>query len=160
MPVYPYIVLDSYPLGNSIVPLAKPGTIPTSSELCRQWMEDCQAAGSVLLVPAIAYYEEARELEQRQAMSKLARFEAFCFEPTRFIPLTLDDLKTAARLWGQVRRTGQPTADKHALDGDVILAAQVLNLPLPAGRFIIATRNVSHVTRLGLPAEQWENIAP
>lgn len=160
MPTFPYIVLDSYPLGNAVIPLAKPGTAPNSSELCRQWMEDCQAVGTIFLVPAIAYYEEARELEQRQATTRISRFEAFCFHPARFIPLTLDHLKTAARLWGQMRRTGLATADRHALDGDVILAAQVLGLGLQSHEYVVATRNAKHITRFGLPADQWENIPP
>ena len=131
MPHYQYIVLDSYPLGNSVMPLAKPGDLPSHSEACRQWMEDCQAAGTTFIVPAIAYYEEVRELYQRQAFSKIVRFQKFCFEPDRFIPLTLEHLTEAGRLWGQLRRTGQTTSDPHALDGDCILAAQVLALNLP-----------------------------
>jgi hypothetical protein len=160
MPTYPYIVLDAYPLGNAIIPLAKPGTTPTPSEACRQWMEDCQAAGTIFLVPAIAYYEEARELESRRATAKIARFEAFCFHPTRFIPLILDHLKAATVLWGQMRRSGLTTADRHALDGDVILAAQVLGLGLAPHEYRVATRNVTHLARLGLPADEWHRILP
>jgi len=128
------------------------------SERCRQWMEDCEAAGTLLLVPAIAYYEEVRDLYQRQAFAKIARFHNFCFDPARFVPLTIDHLTEAARLWGTLRRQGKPTAADKALDGDAILAAQVLSLNLPAGQFIVATRNVDHITRFGLPADEWQNI--
>ncbi len=153
---YSFIVLDAYPLGNAAVPPASPGAPPTSSQECRQWMIDCERAGSVLLVPAIAYYEEVRETKQRQA----ARLQQFCFDPARFIPLTTAHLTDAAELWGQVRRSGQPTSGRHALDGDVLLAAQVLSLGLSPTQYIVATRNVQHLIRFGLPAEEWQNIAP
>lgn len=123
-------------------------------------MTDCEQAGSLFLVPAIVYYEEARELEMRQATRQLARLQDFCFDPARFVPLTTDHLTAAAVLWGQVRRAGQPTSDRHALDGDVILAAQVLSLGLSSEQYIVATRNVKHLTRFGLVAEEWEQIKP
>jgi len=160
MATYPFIVLDSYPLGNAAVALASSGAAPTSSQHCRQWMIDCERAGSVLLVPAIAYYEEAREMEMRQAARQIARLQNFCFDPARFIPLTTDHLTQAASLWGQARRQGQPTSDRHALDGDVILASQVLSLGLPSGQYVVATRNVQHLVRFGLPAEEWQNLTP
>jgi len=160
MAAYPFIFLDAYPLGNIAVAPALGGAAPTSSQDCRQWMVDCEASGSVLLVPAIAYYEEVREMEMRQASRQISRLQNFCFDPARFIPLTTDHLTQAAALWGQARRQGQPTSDRHALDGDVILAAQVLSLGLPSGQFIVATRNVQHLVRFGLPAEEWQNIAP
>ena len=100
---YRYLVLDAYPLGNTVIPLAKSGETPTQSEACRQWIEDCQANGITFLVPAIAYYEEVRDLYQRQAIVKVARLQAFCFNPTRFIPLTLDHLTYAAQLWARLR---------------------------------------------------------
>ena len=160
MPGFDFIVLDSYPLGNAALPLVRPSSTLTESERCRQWMADCEAAGSVLLVPAIAYYEEVRDLYQRQAFAKVPRFQQFCFDPARYIPLTRDHLTNAAQLWGQMRRTGQTTADKHALDGDAILAAQVLSLNLQPGAFTVVTRYAAHITRFGLPAESWENITP
>ncbi len=160
MPHRPFIVLDAYPLGNATVAPARPDAMPTSSQQCRQWMTDCEQAGSVFLVPAIVYYEEAREMEMRQAAKQLERLQNFCFDPARFIPLTTDHLTAAANLWGQVRRAGQPTSDRHALDGDVILAAQVLSLGLPPSQYVVATRNAQHLIRFGLPADEWDQIVP
>lgn len=160
MPRYSFIVLDVYPLGNAAINPARPGVTPTSSQQCRQWMTDCETAGSILLVPAIAYYEEVREMERRLAMRQILRLQNFSFDPARFIALTTDHLTAAARLWGQVRRAGQPTSDRHALDGDVILAAQVMSLGLPDSEYIVATRNAQHLTRFGLPAGEWQQIAP
>ena len=85
---FDFIILDTYPLGNAAIAPARPGSLPTSSQQCRQWMTDCERAGSVLLVPAIAFYEEVREMERRQASRQIARLQNFCFDPTRFIPLT------------------------------------------------------------------------
>jgi predicted nucleic acid-binding protein len=83
MPAYPIIILDTYPLGNAIVRLAMSGNTPTESERCRQWVEDYQNAGATFLVPAIAYYEGLRELEQRSAATKIQRFQSFCLDPNR-----------------------------------------------------------------------------
>jgi hypothetical protein len=155
-----FIVLDAYPLGNVAVATADPDIASTPSQQCRQWIVDCEQAGSILLVPAIAYYEEVREMEMRQAARQITRLQNFCFDPSRFIPLTTEHLSEAAKLWGQVRRAGQPTSDRHALDGDVILAAQVLSLGLPISQYVVATRNVQHIIRFGVPADEWQNIIP
>lgn len=155
-----FVILDAYPLGNAVIAPALPGAPATSSQQCRQWMTNCENAGSVLIVPAIAYYEEVREMEMRQASRQIARLQNFCFDPARFVPLTTNHLTEAAKLWGEVRRAGEPTADRHALDGDVILAAQVLSLDLPSDQYVVATRNVAHLVRFGLTAQQWENITP
>ncbi len=153
-------MLDSCLLGNVAINPAIKGAVQTHSEQCYQWLMDCEAASKVMLVPAIAYYEEVRDLYQRQAVAKLARFQAYCFHPKRFIEIDHTHFTEAAKLWGDLRRAGLPTSDRLALDGDAILAAQVLSLNLPAGEFVVATRNPNHISRFGLPVEQWENITP
>ena len=153
-----YIILDAYPLGNAAIAPARPGTLQISSQECRQWMQDCEKRGTEFLVPAIAYYEVAREMEMRQALRQVTRLQNFCFDPNRYIPLTTEYLIEAAVLWGEVRRSGAPTADRHVLDGDVILAAQVLSLGLSLGQYLVAAGNVQHLIRFGLPAEEWQNI--
>lgn len=160
MTPYKYLALDAYPLSNAAVTPAQPGATPTESERCHQWMLDCEATGIVLLAPAISYYEAVRDLYQRGASTKIVRFQNFCFHPARFVPLTPDHLTEAAKLWATLRNQGLATADKQALDGDAIFAAQVLDLQLPAGQFTVVTRNPKHITRFGLPIEQWENIIP
>jgi hypothetical protein len=160
MTPYKYLALDSYPLSNAAITPAQPGATPTESERCHQWMQDCEAAGIILLAPAISYYEAVRDLYLRGATAKITRFQKFCFDPLRFVALTEDHLTEAAKLWATLRNQGLATADKQALDGDAIFAAQVLDLQLPTGQFTVVTRNLRHITRFGLPAEQWENIAP
>jgi predicted nucleic acid-binding protein len=73
------VVLDTNPLGNASIELAKQGKIPTHSQLCRQWLVDCESAGTVILVPAICYYEALRELERRGATSKVSQLKDFVF---------------------------------------------------------------------------------
>lgn len=151
------IVLDTFPTSSVS---KRPGKIqPTLSDQCHQWINDCEVAGHRVLVPAISYYEVLRELEQRQAMSQIARLKTFCLQPKRFISLTTDHLETAAQLWGRSRRAGLPTADPQALDGDVILAAQALSLGIAAPGLIVATTNLAHISRY-VEADLWTNIHP
>ena len=149
------IILDTFPTSSVS---KRPGRKPSLSDQCRQWVEDCENAGHTVLVPAIAYYEALRELEQRQATNQIERLKDFCLLPTRFIPLSTTHIETAARLWGEARRTGRPTASDDALDGDVILAAQALSLGLSSSDYIVATTNVSHLSRF-VSADEWTNIS-
>lgn len=151
------IVLDTFP--TSSVSKRTANSQLTISDKCHQWINDCEAAGHRVLVPAISYYEVLRELEQRQAISQIVRLKAFCLQPQRYIALSNDHLETAARLWGQARRSGLPTADRQALDADVILAAQALNLGITAHGCIVATTNPSHISRY-VSADLWTNIQP
>ena len=49
------------------------------------------------------------------------------------------------------------TADPHALDGDVILAAQALALGLPSGEVVVATSNAAHLAQF-IVAKAWQDI--
>jgi predicted nucleic acid-binding protein len=151
------IVLDTFP--TSSICKRPSNQQLTLTDRCHQWVYDCEAAGHRIITPAISYYEVLRELEQRQAASQITRLKAFCLQPHRFLPLTTAHLETAARLWGQARRTGQPTADSHALDADVLLAAQALSLGFSASNLIVATTNPTHLSRY-VAAEVWTDIQP
>ena len=72
-----------------------------------------------------------------------------------YLPLTTAVMRDAAELWAQVRQSGLPTADRHALDGDVILAAQARSIP--ADDVVVATTNVGHLARL-VDAALWTDI--
>lgn len=150
------LILDTFPTSSVA---KRPGKQPTLSDRCHEWIDDCENAGHTVLVPAIAYYEALREFEQRRATGQIARLKVFCLPPTRFIPLTTAHLEMAAQMWGQARRAGLPTASEHALDGDVILAAQALSLGLSASDYLVATTNPGHLSRF-VPADLWTNIAP
>lgn len=151
------IVLDSFPLSA----IGKNRSTPPSvTDHCRQWIMNCIAAGNHVRVPAIVYYETIRELERLNASAQIARLKAFCFtDPARFIPLETAHLEVAAKLWGQARNAGMPTASPEALDGDVILAAQALSLGVSAPNLIVATTNPAHLSRF-IAADLWTNIQP
>lgn len=68
-------------------------------------------------------------------------------------------MQRAADLWAQARRAGLTTGDPKKLDIAVILAAQGLTLGVSPSTAIVATSNVSHLTRF-LPADNWSNITP
>lgn len=65
----------------------------------------------------------------------------------------------AAELWAQARNAGIVTADIHALDGDVIAAAQALSLGFSASEYVVATSNIKHISRFA-SADLWTNINP
>lgn len=159
MQTYRYIVLDAFPLSNCVVTINRRGTLLTLSEECRQWLTDCERSGATILIPAIVYYEELRELERRKAYKKIARFQEYCFQSGRFIPLTTGHLEKAAQLWGFARQSGKQTADDKALDADVILSSQVLSLEMTSKEYIVATTNVKHLQQY-VNADEWQNIEP
>lgn len=153
------IFLDTHPLSNAVVSPAKAGQALTYSQQCRQWIADCEVAGRRIYVPAIAYYEQLRELERRDATAQIRRLKAFCFQPGRFIPVTTAHLEDAARLWGTVRKAGESTASPSSLDADVLIAAQILSFGLSPSEYVVATSNVKHLSRY-VRAEEWGDIRP
>ncbi|HVA92937.1 MAG TPA: nucleic acid-binding protein [Chloroflexota bacterium] len=156
----PIIILDTGPLSNCVVQVSsKPGVPSTPSQACRKWLTACERDGATILVSAIAYYEALREIERRIATNQGRRLKQYCFQPGRFIPLTMAQLDLAAELWGQTRRIGVPTAGDAALDGDVILCAQVRSLGLASANYVVATTNTRHLA-IFVNAVEWQNIIP
>jgi len=135
------IVLDSTPLGLLVY---RPG-FPAADE-CRDWVRRQLSSGVRVFVPAIVAYEIRRELHRLQNARSIGLLESFLTaDPGRQIELTDAQLRHAARLWGDLRRGGRPTADPLALDIDVILAAQALSLELPPSEYVVPTSNVGHL---------------
>ena len=99
-----------------------------------------------------------RELKRSGKTASLARLDTLITQ-VHFLPITTKAMRLAADLWAQARSGGWATAEPHALDGDVILAAQALTLtPIPTG-LVVATGNVAHLSRY-LPALEWSAIVP
>jgi len=91
---------------------------------------------------------------------QIARLKAFSFQAqNRFLVLTTAHLELAARLWGTARNAGTPTASAGSIDGDIILAAQVLSLGLSPSDYIVATTNFGHLARF-VSCDEWKNITP
>ena len=149
----PIVVLDSSPLG-----LIVQRRDYADAERCRQWLRHVMSTGARVIVPEIVNYELRRELLRLRKSSAVADLAAFnAAVPNRFLPITSAALDLAAELWAQARQRGKPTADPHALDVDVILAAQLLAAGFDPAEFVVATSNVSHIS-LFVPAEPWESI--
>ncbi|MFT3882660.1 MAG: nucleic acid-binding protein [Gemmatales bacterium] len=108
-----------------------------------------------MIIPEIADYEVRRELMRIQSHSALANLDAYGIH-LEYLPLTTTAMRRAAELWAKLRQSGLPTASIHALDCDVILVSQAMDLNIP---FVIASDNLAHLTRLA-PADLWSNIVP
>ena len=135
------VILDSGPLGLVTNPKKTPETVAAA-----QWVFDMEAAGHRFIVPAVADYEVRRELIRAGKTNGIARLNTFnAAEPDRFLSVTDAALLLGADLWAQARNAGTATADPKELDGDVLIAAQALDMGLPATDFIIATVNVGHL---------------
>jgi predicted nucleic acid-binding protein len=149
------IVLDAGPLGILTNPHAPAQTIAVL-----QWSRNLLSAGNRLVVPAIADYEVRRELERANKIDSLALLDIFnTAQPNRYLPLTDSALRLGAKLWARARNSGTLPADPKELNGDVLIAAQVLDMGVPPADFVIATVNVGHLS-LFVPADLWTNIHP
>jgi predicted nucleic acid-binding protein len=149
----PAVVLDSGPLA---LLFQKQGIQPADE--CREWLRRHLSAGARVVVPEIVDYELRRELLRLDNAAAVAALDAFIgAEADRYLPLTTSAMRRAAALWAEVRKKGVPTAHPHALDGDVILCAQILSAGLRPTEFVVATTNAVHLSRL-VPAQDWSSI--
>lgn len=146
----PVVVLDTGPLGF----LINPNHHPTPVAI-RRWMATLLLAGRRIILLEIADYEVRRELIRRGSRNALAALDRLAFS-LEYLVLTTPVMRLAAELWAQARNTGQQTSHDHALDGDVILAAQARSLGTAV---VVATDNPTHLSRF-VPSESWTNIAP
>ncbi len=145
------ILLDSGPLGMVTNPKAK--GIPLE---CQMWLRSLLQQGEKVAIPEIADYEVRRELIRADLLQSLRRLNHFK-QTLEYIPIQTETMLIAATLWAEARKTGQPTADPKALDGDVILSAQARLLSNETTEVIIATTNVAHLSRF-TTALDWQSI--
>ena len=152
-----FAFVDTGPLG---VVTQKKGH--TDGEACRQRVFDLEQAGIIVLVPEIADYELRRELIRSGNTAGIQRLNDFVDRQERLVPLNTATVREAARLWAEVRNAGLTTAPPLALDGDVILAAQVLQFctlyQLPLESIVVASVNVRHIARF-VPSQMWQDIS-
>lgn len=147
------IILDTGPLGLLTNPKKT-----TETRAMTRWALDMMRAEHRLMVPAIADYEVRRELERAGRRQGLAQLDVFnAARADRYIALSDEALRLAARLWAQARNAGMPTADPKELDCDVLIAAQALTLGIPTADLVIATTHVGHLGRF-VPAALRTNI--
>ena len=139
------VVLDSGPLGI----ITSPNRVARETQAMLVWEQKMLLAGHFLLVPAIADYELRREHLRRGADRSIAELDRFVNAVEgRYLELTDSALKIAAQFWAETRNAGLPTADLRELDCDIVIAAQVDDLSLPADDLIVATGNIRHIARL------------
>jgi predicted nucleic acid-binding protein len=144
------VFLDTGPLGMATNPRATEQT-----ERCSRWLEGLLARGVRVLVPEIADYELRRELLRAEKIEGLQRLDALV-TTLEYLPLTTAMMRQAAVFWAEARRQGRPTADDKALDGDVILAAQVVLTATGDDDAIVATENVGHLARFVTAYAWWD----
>jgi predicted nucleic acid-binding protein len=123
-----------------------------------EWLEALLSAGVSVLVAEIADYEVRRELLRAGRQRGVRRLDELK-EAIGYRPITTQAMLTAARLWADARKQGQPTAPDPALDADVILAAQVRDVESEGQRVIVATTNPRHLSRF-VEAKAWQEIKP
>ena len=148
-----FIVLDSSPLSM----LTQRRGV-AEADACKQWLIAWQSRGARAVVPEIVDYELRRELIRSARTTSVARLDALVDEPTTLcLPLNTRTMRRAAEMWASARNRGLPTANPDALDVDVILAAQVIEQGWPAGEFVVASSNVSHLAQF-VPSAEWAHI--
>jgi hypothetical protein len=123
---------------------------------CDKWVKALRVEGISVLVPEIADYEIRRELIRGNKIRGLASLDTFC-AGANYLAISTEAMRRAAEFWAQARKDGKQTADDKALDGDVILAAQVASLGLPLDSIVVATTNPGHISRF-VPARRWQEI--
>ena len=142
------VILDTGVLGKV--------TNPKTNRDCSNWLNMLDIHRYEAAIPEIADYELRRELIRAKKLKGIQRLDQLKNEII-YLPITTSVMLYAAKLWAEVRQSGQATADPKALDGDVILAAQA-QLQVGQGyEVIVATTNVKHISRF-VDARLWTDI--
>ena len=123
-----------------------------------EWLEKLLGFSSfTVIVPEIADYEVRRGLMHVALKSgqpttrSLLRLDLLT-EKLEYLPLNTATMRRAAGLWAESRLAGQPTAVDVALDGDVLLAAQALEV---SG--VVVTENIRHLSRF-VESRRWQDV--
>lgn len=138
------IVLDSSILGNLLNPKAK----AESTKEIQAWGLRMLERGEEFWIPGICDYEVRRKLLHLRNAKSIGQLDSARLA-WEFLPVSQDHLDDAAALWADLRHTGKAPAPEAALDGDVILCAQALDLASrPGDPVVVATTNVKHLIHL------------
>ena len=144
----PIVLLDTGVLGKV--------TNPKTNQDCLKWLSTLEPRGYKVAIPEIADYELRRELIRANKLKGIQRLDRLKNEII-YLPITTPVMLYAAKLWAEVRQSGQTTADPKSLDGDVILASQALLQAQQGYEVIVATTNVKHISRF-VDARLWTDI--
>lgn len=144
------LILDSGPLGR----ISHPKAEEKNKELT-EWIKTLLKEGAQVFVPEISDYEVRRNLVLEGKQKSIEKLDLLGKALT-YLPLTTDVMRQAAAFWAEVRKppNPKPTADKHALDGDSILAAQAVSVEAT-----IITDNIGHLERFsGVSVKRWNEL--
>ena len=131
-------LLDSGPLGL----LAHDR--PTLRKPLQDWLLQEMSVGATVYLSEVADYEVRRELTRliqagQLPPSRLARLDQLGTIFT-YLPVSTAMWKRAAEFWAVARRHGRPTANPAALDADVLIAAQAIEM-----QATVVTSNAGHL---------------
>lgn len=125
-----------------------------------EWLERILGSNPfTVIIPEIADYEVRRglmhvALKSGQSTTRsLLRLDLLT-EKLEYLPLNTATMRRAAGLWAESRLVGRPTAVDVALDGDVLLAAQALEV---SG--VVVTENIRHLSRF-VESRRWQDVEP
>jgi hypothetical protein len=154
------LVLDSSVVGAITNPKQ---TSPIIRD-CQIWFRRSLERQSIFVLPEIADYEIRRELLRGKKIDGIKKLDelksAIYYYPIRQRRRSANDseiMLTAAQLWAESRQRGMPTADARELDGDVILAAQAIQLQAKGYEVTIVTTNVGHLAQF-VHASHWQDL--
>jgi predicted nucleic acid-binding protein len=117
----------------------------------REWFAALRDSKTVFFIPEIADYEVRRSFILENLNGSLASLDGLA-SLASYAPITTEDMRLAAMLWAQSRKTGRSIGDPKELNADVILAAQAIRLGA-----VIATDNIGHLDQF-TPAKRWTEI--
>lgn len=145
------VLLDSGPVGLVTNPKGSEG-----AGLCNAWLAALAAAGVRVVLPEGVDYEVRRGLFLKGKRGGLDRLDKLA-RKVGYLPVTIAVWQRASEVWARARKGGYATADKAALDFDVILAAQAELATEDGYEVTVATSNVGHLGRY-VHAQTWETI--
>jgi predicted nucleic acid-binding protein len=145
------VALDSTPLGTISNP-----KVTEENLACQQWLKNLVAHEIRVIHPEITDYEVRRELVRAGKTKGIERLDNVK-QAIEYLPITTEAMLLAAELWAKARKEGYQTASDKAIDGDVILVAQLLTSGIPESEIVVATDNVGHLGHF-LTAKEWQDI--
>jgi predicted nucleic acid-binding protein len=146
------LVLDSSVVGAITNPKQ---TSPIIRD-CQIWFRRSLERQSIFVLPEIADYEIRRELLRGKKINGIKKLDELK-SAIYYYPIDSEIMLTAAQLWAESRQRGMPTADARELDGDVILAAQAVQLQSKGYEVTIITTNVGHLAQF-VTASHWQDL--
>jgi len=158
------IALDACPLGDLVSPRDNPYT-----RKVRSWMRSHIDVGDDFLLPEIADYEVRRNDILETLSDRIGPCESYkalylldqLKSEIEYLPLTTEAMRQAASLWANTQKGKSSVSPK--LDGDAILAGQVIVRSNNTDRIVIATKNlrdflVMHSLPPLVTAQEWDKI--